>query len=90
MPTNDIGIDRVTNYDMVRQNKQTTLNLQVTNYGVDIVNSFEVEAQKDGETFASKTVTNLGLSPNEMTRVEIPDMVFPQEGNTISMCVWLK
>lgn len=81
MPTNDIGIDRVTNYDMVRQNKETSLTLQISNYGVDIVNSFVVEAQKDGETFASKTVTNLGLSPNEMTRVEIPDMVFPQEGN---------
>ena len=81
MPTNDIGIDRVTNYDMVRQNKETSLTLQISNYGVDIVNSFVVEAQKDGETFASKTVNNVGLNPNEMTRVEIPDMVFPQEGN---------
>ena len=81
MPSKDIGIDRVSNYDMVRQNAITPVKLQVSNYGVDTIRSFVVEARKDGETFATKPVNNVSLNPNEMAIIDIPDMAFPQEGN---------
>lgn len=80
-PQYDLGLDRVENYDMIRQNTATTMNLQITNYGLQTVDGFTIEAQKDGQTFLSKSVEDVALKHNEMTKVTVDDLVFPLEGN---------
>ncbi|MDY4019497.1 MAG: Omp28-related outer membrane protein [Prevotella sp.] len=80
-PSLDLGLDRVSNYDIVRQNTPTTLDMQVTNYGVSEVTGFTLEAQYKGETFATADVKDIKLPHNEMTKVKIPNLVFPLVNN---------
>ncbi len=80
-PLRDLGLDRVTNYDIIRQNKPTSMQLQITNYGMEQVDDFTIEASKDGHTFLTKQMSGVGLAHNEMKEVDIKDLLFPLEGN---------
>lgn len=80
-PPRDLGLDRIDNYNMVRQNTPTTMSVQITNYGLDTVDGFTIEARKDGQTFATKQVSGVALAHNEMKKVDIDGFTFPLEGN---------
>ena len=80
-PPRDLGLDRIDNYNMVRQNTPTTMSVQITNYGLDTVDGFTIEARKDGQTFATKQVAGVALAHNEMKKVDIDGFTFPLEGN---------
>lgn len=80
-PPRDLGLDRIDNYNMVRQNTPTNISVQITNYGLDTFDGFTIEARKDGQTFATKQLEGVGLAHNEMKKVDIDEITFPINGN---------
>lgn len=80
-PQIDLGVNRIINYDMVKQNQPTTITLQVTNFGMETVNNFLVSAKYNGNTFATHKAEGLSLAQNEEVTLKLNDIAFVNDGN---------
>lgn len=80
-PQVDLGINRIINYDMVKQNQPTAITMQVTNFGMETVNSFLVSAKYNGTTFATHKAEGLSLAQNEEVTLKLEDIAFVNDGN---------
>lgn len=80
-PAVDLGLQRIDNYSIVRQNKASNVTLFLSNYGLEEVTNFNIEASAGGKVFATMEVDNVSLAHNETSKIDINDVIFPFEGN---------
>lgn len=81
LPTSDIGLSNVDGPDIIWQNRPTTYNVTMTNYGVEHVMDVDVELLSDGQVYDKKHFASVDLDHNDRITIPLSGISFPDEGN---------
>ena len=81
LPTSDIALSKVDGPDIIWQNRPTTYDVTMTNYGMDYVMSVDVELLSDGKVYDNKHFASVDLDHNERITLPLSGISFPDEGN---------
>lgn len=88
LPTSDIALSNVAGPDIIWQNRPTTYDVTMTNYGMDHVMDVDVELLSDGKVYDNKHFSTVDLDHNERITLPLSGIAFPDEGNhTLTMRV---
>lgn len=81
LPTSDIALSKVDGPDIIWQNRPTTYDVTMTNFGMDHVMDVDVDLLSDGKVYDSKHFASIDLDHNERITLPFTGISFPEEGN---------
>ena len=81
LPTSDIALSKVDGPDVIWQNRPTSYDVTMTNYGMDHVMDVDVELLSDGKVYDNKHFASVDLDHNERITLPLSGIAFPDEGN---------
>lgn len=81
LPHNDIKIHKLISNDFIVQNYPTSAQIRMWNFGLDEVNSMDVEISANGKIFDTKRLKNISVPHNTEVSIDVNGVKFPEEGN---------
>lgn len=81
LPVSDVALSKVDGPDIIWQNRPTSYDITMANYGMDHVMSVDVELLSDGKVYDNKHFAAVDLDHNERVTLPLSGISFPDEGN---------